>query len=65
MDVIAEEKLLVQTKILPGVPTEGEKAGLLKKQYQKPILKTYGPVRLWTQGSGGMMGDGQSGMNRA
>ncbi len=40
----------MQTKTSLNEHAKGEKVGLLKKHYQKPVLKTYGPVKHLTQG---------------
>jgi hypothetical protein len=34
-----------------------------KKRYQRPKLQAYGKVQLLTQGQGGTMADGSSGMS--
>jgi uncharacterized protein YciI len=52
----------MQTKISPNEHVKGEKVGLLKRHYQKPVLKTYGPVKHLTQGGTGSAAEGSSGM---
>jgi hypothetical protein len=42
-----------------------ESAGFVRKAYQKPVLKTYGPVKQLTRGGGSIATpDGNSGMSR-
>jgi hypothetical protein len=62
MNVITEGKLPMETKISLNEHVEGEKIGLLKKRYHKPVLKTYGPVKYLTQGGTGTNAEGGSGM---
>jgi len=62
MNIITEGKLPVQTKTSLNDPAKGEKVRLLKKHYQKPVLKTHGPVKHLTQGSGSRNGDGGQNM---
>jgi uncharacterized protein YciI len=62
MNVITEGRLPMQTKISPNEHVKGEKVGLLKRHYQKPVLKTYGPVKHLTQGGTGSAAEGSSGM---
>jgi len=62
--VITEDELPVKTKTLFNEHAREEHVGPLKKSYQKPALKTYGPVKQLTRGQGGSRADGNSGRAR-
>jgi hypothetical protein len=61
---LLKRKLPVPIKTSVNEHAKGENVGLHKKDYQKPALKTYGPVKHLTQGTGGSRGDGGAGMSR-
>ena len=62
VDLTAEGEKPVQTKNLLNEHAKEADVRLSKKQYRKPVLKTYGPVKHLTQSIGSANGDGGQNM---